>query len=240
MTWLYIDQGNSRIKAVVAHDDSDFQRVDLAPGNIRQQAPLLSSLQGICWAGVGSNENRQEMLNELYVNGVRAPLLEVQAHHSLLESDYEDLTRLGIDRWLAVLAASAKHQHAIVADVGTACTVDVLMAGRHIGGYIVPGLALQQKALADYTAAVKVSHHYWDADVLGKNTQECVGHGGLRMIRALIDGAHGDLCRELGVDQVKILITGGDGSWLNIKGAEFDPLLVFRGMHEFQRRVKSI
>lgn len=62
---------------------------------------------------------------------------------------YTDHRQLGVDRWLAVLAAYLAHrQAACVVDAGTAITLDQVDGkGRHLGGLIVPGLDLMQAAL---------------------------------------------------------------------------------------------
>ena len=66
---------------------------------------------------------------------------------------------LGVDRWLALVAAwNMVRQPAVVADLGTAATLDFVAGdGRHVGGYIVPGPGLMAKALARDTARVRVS-----------------------------------------------------------------------------------
>ncbi len=62
---------------------------------------------------------------------------------------YADPSLLGVDRWLAVIGAYQRVQGAcVVADIGTAATVDVVAAdGRHRGGYIVPGPQLMVASL---------------------------------------------------------------------------------------------
>ena len=48
---------------------------------------------------------------------------------------YDEPQRLGVDRWLALLAIKARGENsAVIIDVGTACTIDVLENGQHLGG----------------------------------------------------------------------------------------------------------
>ncbi|MDP1069535.1 type III pantothenate kinase, partial [Klebsiella pneumoniae] len=73
--------------------------------------------------------------------------------------------RMGVDRWLAMLAAWQRvGQSCWVVDCGSAITLDLLDAeGRHQGGYILPGLRLMQQSLLGNTAEVRVDRdveHY--------------------------------------------------------------------------------
>ncbi len=70
----------------------------------------------------------------------------------------EQPARVGIDRLLAALAADRIRQRdraAIVVDLGTAITVDLLDAdGAFAGGAILPGIATSARALAEQTDAL--------------------------------------------------------------------------------------
>ena len=63
--------------------------------------------------------------------------------------NYADVTRLGVDRWLAMLGAFERSKGpCIVIDSGTAFTLDILNEdGMHLGGYILPGLWLMKESL---------------------------------------------------------------------------------------------
>ena len=71
-----------------------------------------------------------------------APRFVTTAHAQFgVRCAYADPARLGVDRWVAVLAAyHAAHGAACVLDAGTAVTFDAVAAdGRHLGGLIFPG-----------------------------------------------------------------------------------------------------
>jgi type III pantothenate kinase len=62
---------------------------------------------------------------------------------------YAEPGRLGVDRWLALIAV---HRHApgpsLVIDAGTAITYDLLLGdGTHLGGLILPGVRMLREAL---------------------------------------------------------------------------------------------
>jgi type III pantothenate kinase len=70
----------------------------------------------------------------------------------------EEPARVGIDRLLAALAANRLRQRdraAVVVDLGTAITVDLVDAdGAFAGGAILPGIATSARALAEQTDAL--------------------------------------------------------------------------------------
>ena len=70
---------------------------------------------------------------------------------------YQEPHRLGVDRWLAALAAWREACGAVcVIDVGTALTVDVVLAdGTHLGGLIAPGPDLLRTSLTRGTAQLE-------------------------------------------------------------------------------------
>jgi type III pantothenate kinase len=64
---------------------------------------------------------------------------------------------LGVDRWLAILAAyNMACGGVVVIDVGTAITADgVNVSGQHLGGYICPGMRLMERSLQTNTNLVR-------------------------------------------------------------------------------------
>jgi type III pantothenate kinase len=77
-----------------------------------------------------------------------------------VRNGYEDPSLLGVDRWLAVIGAYHRVRGAcVVADIGTAATIDVVAAdGQHGGGFIVPGPALMVASLVSGTSDLGVRH----------------------------------------------------------------------------------
>ena len=91
---------------------------------------------------------------------------------------YDEPQSLGVDRWLALLAVKARGQNsAVIIDVGTACTIDVLENGQHLGGYIFPGMALARNALVANTDRIRFSKDPEPSTSLGTDTAGCVLSG---------------------------------------------------------------
>lgn len=83
------------------------------------------------------------------------PVYVKSRHEQLgLINGYRKAEQLGVDRWMAMLAARALFQRAlIVVDCGTATTIDVVDdTGLHYGGVILPGLQMMQESLLGNTA----------------------------------------------------------------------------------------
>lgn len=130
-------------------------------------------------------------------------------------SAYRDAGMLGVDRWLAMLAARKRCTGlCVVIDCGTALTLDILEEdGRHRGGYIVPGLALQWRAL-EGTARIRLSGEAMvpGADPApGLSTDEAVRHGSISMVGGwLVNDA---AVRQAGSGQ-GLFMAGGDADLL--------------------------
>jgi type III pantothenate kinase len=123
--------------------------------------------------------------------------------------------RVGIDRLLAALAANrlrAAGRAAIVVDLGTAITVDLLSAeGAFAGGAILPGIAMSARALAEQTDALpqlEIERLDEPPAALGKSTAGAIEAGlywgAVGAIRELVAQWSADL-----VEPPEIFLTGG-------------------------------
>ncbi len=145
-------------------------------------------------------------------------------------NSYQDPSKMGVDRWLAMVAAyKAVNNAVVVVDCGSAITVDYLTSeGRHRGGYIIPGLRLMRESLLQNTAQVRFEKNE-TAGVThpGVSTAEAVLHGSAYLFKAL---AH-ELKRELDAE-VDMFITGGDGALMYelVSAGRFEPDLVMDGL----------
>jgi type III pantothenate kinase len=124
-------------------------------------------------------------------------------------SGYREPEKLGVDRWLALLAAWHELGRAcVVVDAGTAVTVDVLDgSGAHQGGYIVPGLTLMLDALLSGTSGVRLSAGPVASLAAGTCTSDAVLQGCTAMTVALIERARGG-------SELPLVLTGGDAELL--------------------------
>jgi type III pantothenate kinase len=128
----------------------------------------------------------------------------------------DEPSRVGIDRLLAAVAANrlrAPDRAAIVVDLGTAITVDLVEAdGAFAGGAILPGIGMAGRALADQTDALPhvMLEHSATPSPVGKTTKGCIEAG---LYWGTV-GAVGELVAQLAKQlpsQPDIFITGGAG-----------------------------
>ncbi|WP_136255948.1 type III pantothenate kinase [Onishia niordana] len=125
---------------------------------------------------------------------------------------YDDPGRLGVDRWLGALASYQLAGACCTVDCGSAITIDfVLPGGRHLGGYILPGLRLMKESLKLGTRNVAIDPDS-EADELlapGRNTVEAVNHGIYMAAVSAVNRIYGEVCDREGV-ALPMLLTGGD------------------------------
>ncbi|MCQ4289584.1 type III pantothenate kinase [Pseudomonas stutzeri] len=149
---------------------------------------------------------------------------------------YRDQQRLGLDRWLAIVAAYDMCGEAcLVIDLGTAITVDLVARdGTHLGGYIAPGVALLRGRLLAHTRRIQYDSE-GAALVLsdfspGRSTAEAVDRGCLTMARSYVSSQIAFAESYLGSDFVTY-VTGGDAPLVaDVREVRCVADLVFRGL----------
>lgn len=223
---LLIDMGNTAIKAASCtdgvlspvfrewHRDQDLTVV------VDRLLKAVPAPAAIWMSSVLNPSGTSTVLNQLKAHwscpihqvktgsGAAGPNLDVQIA-------YADPQRLGVDRWLAMIAAKAAYPgDTVIADLGSALTVDVLRAdGRHLGGIIVPGLQAMRHGLNLGTALGMSQVSLPDAPKLGVDTESGIAAGALLALAGAVDGAV-RIAREMHGLSPQLLITGGDANAL--------------------------
>lgn len=150
---------------------------------------------------------------------------------------YAEPTRLGVDRWLALVAAH--HQGpgaALIVDAGTAITYDLLLAdGQHLGGLILPGVHLMRETLLGRTRIPPVAE-LTDPDPgappWATDTAAAIAAASLQAPAALAERLWRRLCDRAG-DGSRLILTGGDAERLAAlihEPARLQPALVLQGL----------
>ncbi|MBE0490510.1 MAG: type III pantothenate kinase [Halomonas sp.] len=125
---------------------------------------------------------------------------------------YDEPERLGVDRWLGALAGYQLAGGCCAVDCGSAITIDfVLPGGRHLGGYILPGLRLMKESLKLGTRNVAIDPDSEAEELLvpGRRTVEAVNHGIYMAAVSAINRTYAEVCDMEGV-ALPLLLTGGD------------------------------
>lgn len=150
-------------------------------------------------------------------------------------------SEVGADR-LANAAYATHHLKlpAVVVDIGTATTFDVVgEGGVYEGGIILPGMRVAVEALGLRTSKLPVVDLSFPPNVIGKNTISCIQSGILYGYVELIDGLLRRLEKEL--DRPTIVLTGGMGGLLRDRlahKAEYLPNLTLEGIELLYRRAR--
>ena len=127
-------------------------------------------------------------------------------------SGYAEPEKLGVDRWLALLAGWALFgNRCVVVDAGSALTFDFLdEQGRHLGGYIIPGRQMMLNSLFGGTSGVRAGASQAQGLSYGQNTDAAVQNGCLAMTIALIE----KMLSAEGPGMTDLVLTGGDAESL--------------------------
>lgn len=121
----------------------------------------------------------------------------------------------GMDRVANVAAVSDYPLPAIVVDVGTAVTFDVLSEKKEfLGGIIMPGVNMQLKSLAVGTSKLPEIEPKESPYAIGNDTETCILAGVVRGTAAAIDGLLKQCIDELG-DCKTIVLTGGQAELIS-------------------------
>lgn len=234
---LLIDAGNSRLKwrldqcgVIVDQGVGVIDDIDPVPG----LSTRTTDISRVAVSTVASEERRLRLLRHL-ASRVSAPAecYWSEPYRNGLVNAYLDCRQMGADRWHAMYGAWQKRKHGpgyTIVDAGSAITVDYVdSSGRHLGGYILPGLRMMLRSLKVDAARIGFDSEQVSDMRPGMSTGECVNHGLAWLSGALIDRIHSDSV-EFGVPD--ILVTGGDAERLLHLGlaAKYHPSLVLEGL----------
>ena len=228
---LLLDCGNTRVK----------YRLDNEVGVLSSDYSINSmlargSLSGVLVSDVAGRYSAIERMS--IENKIKCLPCVVEDNFNGLALAYRDIKALGVDRWLAMIAAKELYngKPAIVVDAGTAIKIDVVDArGVHLGGSISLGLRLCNETLHNATSRLPEVDFEFDGNI-GTDTVSCIKYGIIMSVVSLIERT------MLKFPGSNVVLTGGDAqlieSHLQIDG-NIQPNLVLSGMMIYSR-VKSI
>lgn len=157
--------------------------------------------------------------------GVAPELVHTSAEMLGVRCAYRDPSRLGVDRWVSVIAAyraaAARPdgpRPACVINAGTALTFDAVdTRGRHLGGLILPGPRMAADMLAKQTHGIGATRPTTVAPtgigMLGRSTEDGVGFGALLAPAAAFDRMANIVGAELKRPPI-VYLAGGEANLL--------------------------
>lgn len=237
--WLF-DLGNSRLKcARLGEDGRPGEVLAFAHGESRLapgwEAALPPRIEAAYVASVAAPALRVALLEALAARAGRISLAASAGAWGSLRIAYAEPARLGVDRFLALLAAHRRGGAWLLVGVGTALTIDLLDAdGRHLGGRIAPSPVLMRQALHARAAQLPVeggSYLPFAADTRDALASGCLG-AALALVVESREAA-GRAC----AGPVRLLLHGGGAGELlpRLADAVHAPALVLEGLARWAR-----
>lgn len=243
-TWL-LDLGNSRLKLAPLHDGiADESPVGdvIAIGHDgarfepgwRQRLP--QSFDVACVAAVAPSALTVQLLDALTAHCGRIAIARTQPALAGVRIAYAQPYRLGVDRFLALLAARARSARStLVVGVGTALTVDLLDAdGVHRGGRIAASPALMRAAL--HARAAVLPAEGGDYAAFANDTPDALASGCEGAALGLVAHSMDAAAQLLGRAPALLLHGGGAPALLpRLPAATHAPTLVLEGLARWAR-----
>jgi type III pantothenate kinase len=250
-TVLAIDIGNTQTVLGVFHDGelALFRRVTsgvsrtsdelavLVEALFREQNERIRAARRVVIASVvpALTDGYETMAERLY----RArPLVVTSRVRTGVRLEVPDPSSLGADRIANAAAVAGGRLPAIVVDLGTATTFDVMRIGRrYVGGAIAPGIRTTAEERFHRAAKLPKVEIRKPARGIGRTTEESIQSGVYYGAIGTVDGIVRRLEAELG-RRARVIATGGlaplvAGGSRTIR--EVDEALTLRGLLEIER-----
>jgi len=223
MNFLALDVGNTRLKwalyerphpdaTVLAHGAEFLENIDRLSEGPWSQLPVPDRMLGCVVAGDAIKRRVQEQM-ELW--DVSAQWVVPSAQEAGLINGYDFPSRLGSDRWVAMIGARKRMlargpaRPLVVVMVGTAVTVEAIDAGgRFWGGLILPGHGIMLRALESGTAGLHVPTG--EVTPFPTNTSDALTSGGTYAIAGACERMVQHLRQRTGEEPMCVM-TGGAG-----------------------------
>ena len=251
MTFLAIDIGNTRLKwalygsprpgaHLLAHGAEFLEHIDRLADGPWAELTEPRHMLGCVVAGDALKRRTEEQM-ELW--DVTPQWVVANSEEAGLHNGYDFPTRLGADRWVAMVGARHRvlRQHGprpmVVVMVGTAVTVEAVDAeGTFLGGLILPGHGIMLRALESGTAGLHVPTG--EVSAFPTNTSDALTSGGTYAIAGAVERMVQHL-RERTGEEPACIMTGGAG-WKMAphmtRPFELVENLIFDGLLEMAQR----
>ncbi|RYF02311.1 MAG: type III pantothenate kinase [Comamonadaceae bacterium] len=223
MTFLAIDVGNTRLKwalfdapqpgaSVRAHGAEFLDHIDRLAEGAWAGLPAPTRMLGCVVAG---DAVKRRVVEQMELWDVPAQWVVSSPAEAGLTNGYDHPSRLGSDRWVAMIGARHRmlaqgpQRPLIVVMVGTAVTVEAIDAeGRFLGGLILPGHGIMLRALETGTAGLHVPTG--EVRLFPTNTSDALTSGGTYAIAGAVERMFQHVVQHCGMEPA-CMMTGGAG-----------------------------
>lgn len=223
MTFLALDIGNTRLKwavyaaphpgaTLLAQGAEFLENIDKLADGVWHDLPPPAQVLGCVVAGDAVKRRVQEQMDLWDVTPQWVVSSDAEAG---LRNGYDHPTRLGADRWVAMIGAyhhmrsHGAPRPCVVVMVGTAVTVEAISAeGMFLGGLILPGHGIMLRALESGTAGLHVPTG--EVREFPTNTSDALTSGGTYAIAGAVERMVQHVRAHCGAEPACIM-TGGAG-----------------------------
>ena len=236
MNFLAIDIGNTRIKwahydaaapgAGLLSQGAEFlDHIDRLADGPWADLPPMDSMLGCVVAGDAVRRRVEEQIDERFDCTPRW-VVSNPAEAGLVNG-YDHPTRLGADRWVAMIGARRRMlsqgaaRPMVVVMIGTAVTVEAVDAGgKFLGGLILPGHGIMLKALESGTAGLHVPTG--EVVEFPTNTSDALTSGGTYAIAGAVERMAQHLRNHCGAEPARYMTGGAGWKMAPSMGAPFE------------------
>jgi type III pantothenate kinase len=229
MSILLIDIGNSRLKWAIASSNADLHAEFIAQGASTNDSPDQlaqfdqisnnQTIEKIICSSVISEDQTLALKRHLKEIMPQASWFQINGLSALdhLGSQYDQAEQLGADR--RSMALGAHHmfsgKNILVISAGTATTIDLITPTHHMGGWIIPGMALMTNALNLNTAQLPkvATDQKRSSAAIGTNTNDAIHHGIMASHLGAISIAQ-EYAKNQKIELDLMIVTGGDAKIL--------------------------
>ena len=229
VNWAIQEQDNFNVTGAFAYSKDSFEK------DIEENLSSIEKPVAVLVSNVAGNQVFMLLNNwvkEQWQQECWQP--DVSAEYKALKNSYADTTQMGLDRWLSMIASWEMNQSAVcLVSCGTALTIDSIdNEGKHLGGYIIPGIELMQKALITNTVQINTEIRKEASIEYAKDTQTAINNGAFLTTVLMIDGVI-DRFNAQSNSKAKCIISGGMANLIKplLKHSfELEPNLVLMGL----------
>lgn len=223
MNFLAIDVGNTRLKwalyqsahrdaALLAQGAEFLENIDKLADGAWANLPAPDRMLGCIVAGDPIKRRVQEQMD---IWDVAPQWVVASTAEAGLTNGYDHPSRLGADRWVAMIGAwhrslaQGPARPVVVVMVGTAVTVEAIDAtGKFLGGLILPGHGIMLRALESGTAGLHVPTG--EVREFPTNTSDALTSGGTYAIAGAVERMVQHVRMHCGAEP-RCIMTGGAG-----------------------------
>lgn len=231
--FLAVDIGNTRIKMAVFDKDKIVKILNFETPKDKNEIFCKNIFEDMksCFKIIdcaiisvvdGVENTMKKVCDETF--GINSVILDTESA-SEIKIAGPNPKSAGMDRVANAYAVINKPLPAIVVDIGTAITFDILSADKEfLGGVIMPGINMGLKSLCEDTSKLPKITAKDSPHAIGNSTETCILSGVIRGTASAIDGLLEQCIEELG-DCKTVVLTGGQSELIS-KYINFDSFII--------------